>query len=80
MGEEPTDIGARGATKGGGITGTAPQIGRTYTIIYTYEVTVTRYWYNRTTYHQNQEPTYSQFYEDKETERRLVNISDKIYD
>jgi hypothetical protein len=46
--------------------------GRMYQIVETYEVTVTRHWYTRTTYYQNQKPTYSMVYDDKEN-RRLVN-------
>jgi hypothetical protein len=45
---------------------------RTYQIIETYEVTVTRHWYTRKTYYQNQKPSYSMVYRDEET-RRLVN-------
>jgi hypothetical protein len=69
---EPGELGVGGATKGGGIVGPAYTTGRMYAIVDTYEVTVTRHWYNRTTYYQNRKPEYSQVYSDKET-RRLIN-------
>jgi len=69
--QEPSSAGIHFAGRNGSID--SPDIiGRTYQIIETYEVTVTRHWYNRTTYYQNQKPTYSVVYEDKNTVR-LVN-------
>jgi hypothetical protein len=50
---------------------------RAYQIVYTYEITTTRYWYKRITYYRDLEPKYSNVYEDKTTSR-LINTG-KIY-
>jgi len=65
--------------KGGGRAGSPSDYGRLYQIVETYEVTVTRHWYNRTTYYQDRRPTYSKVYEDKETSR-LINTRKEYLD
>jgi hypothetical protein len=74
---EPSIPSNLGVVDGGGVTGSRATIGRTYQIIETYEVTVTRHWYNRTTYYQDRKPTYNKVYNDQET-RRLINTQ-RIY-
>jgi hypothetical protein len=76
---EASSPGSQIATWHGGVMGSPPSIGRRYQIITTYEVTVTRHWYNRTTYYQNRNPAYTRVYKDEET-RRLINTEIKYLD
>jgi len=60
-------------------TGHSASYGRLYQIVETYEITVTRHWYTRTTYYQDRRPTYSQVYQDEETSR-LINTRTEYLD
>jgi hypothetical protein len=74
--QEPSWSGVRSVSRKGEDRNEAPIIGRTYQIVETYDVTVTRYWYNRTTYYQDRKPAYSKVYKD-EAIRRLINTEKK---